>query len=228
MPKYTDYRIEEEYLLKKDPNKYEKRNIDHNLKIAEMLPPKDALILDVGCGGGFTSKLYIKEGNRVIGVDIFTDVLKEAREVLYGVILQDIEEEWGIRSKTFDVVIMSAILEHIYRTDFVIREAYRVLKDDGVLLVAVPNIAFLNNRILLLFGRRLRWISPRHDHIRVYTKYLLKEVLEDNNFKVEKIIGNELYFPKTKIRIPFINRLFPNLCSVIICKARKKMKNHNT
>ena len=126
----------------------------HNLKIAEMLPPKDALILDVGCGGGFTSKLYIKEGNRVIGVDIFTDVLKEAREVLYGVILQDIEKEWGIRSKTFDVVIMNVILEHIYRTDFVIREAYRVLKDDGVLLVAVPNIAFLNNRILLLFGRR--------------------------------------------------------------------------
>jgi len=154
MPKYTDYRIEEEYLLKKDPNKYEKRNIDHNLKIAEMLPPKDALILDVGCGGGFTSKLYIKKGNRVIGVDIFTDVLKEAREALYGVILQDIEKEWGIRSKTFDVVIMNVILEHIYRTDFVIREAYRVLKDDGVLLVAVPNIAFLNNRILLLFGRR--------------------------------------------------------------------------
>ena len=219
--KYTDYRFCDEYLIKSETNEYRDIDIDHNLKIADMMPSKGAKILDVGCGGGFTSKMYIKEGNIVIGVDIFIDSLKEAKKVLDGVILQDIETGWGIKSKSFDVVVMSAVLEHIYRTDFVIQEAYRVLKDDGMLLVAVPNVAFLNNRILLLFGRRLRWISPRHDHIRVYTKYLLKEVLEDNNFKVEKVIGNVLYIPKTNIKIPLMGKIFPNLCSVIVCKATK-------
>jgi len=221
--KYTDYRFCDEYLIKSETNEYRDIDIDHNLKIADMMPSKGAKILDVGCGGGFTSKMYIKEGNIVIGVDIFIDSLKEAKKVLDGVILQDIETGWGIKSKSFDVVVMSAVLEHIYRTDFVVQEAYRVLKDDGMLLVAVPNVAFLNNRILLLFGRRLRWISPRHDHIRVYTKYLLKEVLEDNNFKVEKVVGNVLYIPKTNIKIPLVGRIFPNLCSVIVCKAVKKL-----
>lgn len=219
--KYTNYQMCDEYLTKSNTSEYKELDISHNLIITDMLPHRDAKILDVGCGGGFTSKLYVKEGNIVIGVEIFKDSLREAKKVLDGVIMQDIEREWGIKSKSFDVVVMSAILEHVYRTDFVIQEAYRVLKDDGMLLLAVPNIAFLNSRILLLLGRGVGWISPRHDHIRVYTKHLLETVLKDNNFKVEKVVGNVLYFPKTKIKMPFIGRLFPNLCSVLVCKATK-------
>jgi ubiquinone/menaquinone biosynthesis C-methylase UbiE len=49
------------------------------LKSQDSLERRDYIILDLGCGTGFSSEILIESGFRVIGVDILKDMLYKAR-----------------------------------------------------------------------------------------------------------------------------------------------------
>ena len=47
--------------------------------ILTLLPPPPARLLDVGCGTGWTSRLFARRGYDVVGVDISPDMVAQAR-----------------------------------------------------------------------------------------------------------------------------------------------------
>ncbi len=59
-------------------------NLDSNKNLL-LKNDKSFLVLDLGCGTGFSSEVLIENGFRVIGVDVLLDMLSKAREkkVLY-------------------------------------------------------------------------------------------------------------------------------------------------
>lgn len=108
--------------------------------------PTGSRILDAGCGEGILVEEYSKRGYNIRGIDLNY----ESKHVLHGNLLEMpyIDEE-------FDVVLLLDVFEHIPFTDQAkaLQEISRVLKSEGKLLAAIPNLGHINSRIrFLLFG----------------------------------------------------------------------------
>ena len=130
--------------------------------------------------------------------------------------------------KSFDVVVASEIIEHIYDTDKLLQEFNRILKDNGFLVITTPNLASLARRLRLLVG-----ISPQIDigiineygddlsvgHIRYFTFNTLKKLLERNNF--EAVLATSDYITFNKFRSKKLAKILPTLGFSIVIKAQK-------
>jgi SAM-dependent methyltransferase len=72
--------------------------------------------------------------------------------------------------ETLDVIIANQILEHTKELFWVFHEVSRTLRVGGHLIVGVPNLASLHNRLLLALGHQPSPIKSRSAHIRGFTK----------------------------------------------------------
>lgn len=116
-------------------------------------------LLDVGCGyGGIAATLRDALGvDRAHGVDIDEAVLAEATSK--GVHAQRVDvatEALPYADGRFDVVTCFGMLDYLPWYDVAVAEISRVLTADGVVAIALPNLASWHNRIALLFGYQPR------------------------------------------------------------------------
>ena len=98
--------------------------------------------LDLGCGsGGGTISLAQQGVRKVIGLDLQESLLRQGNEYLnskYNSYLQQLDFVRGdgsslpFRYDSFDVVISNDVLEHMEAPALVMKEIFRVLKEDGV------------------------------------------------------------------------------------------------
>ncbi|NJL44327.1 MAG: class I SAM-dependent methyltransferase [Nitrosarchaeum sp.] len=189
-------------------------------KIADIIGASSFSLLDVGCGAG-----QFKSASRALlpkmnysGIDFSEGQVAVARSKGYNVKHHDITRKWPYKDNTFDVVFCSEIVEHILDTDFIIAEAYRVLKRSGRIIVTIPNVASLGDRIRLLFGIVPSAIENRvfpssRGHIRAFNYGDLKQLLQDNGFSHINITGRDFYLPFIKYGGPldWINKALANL-----------------
>ena len=150
-------------------------------------------------------------------------------------------------SNSMDAVVMCEVLEHLNFNPLpVMMEINRVLKNDGVLYVGMPNQASLGNRLLLLFGRSIHnsiseffsQLDRNNNmivglHWREYTISETVEMLESMGFSIiEKYFFQPEYpchakkiFIKTLRKIAFA---FPSFRSFHVVVGRKSlMPKHN-
>ena len=181
-----------------------------------MMPKNCSKILDIGCNNGFLSQHFKKVGKKVIGIELNEELAVEAKECIDEVIIQDIEEAWKIGSNTIDVIHMGFILEHVFDYHHVFDEAYRVLKLGGTVIISVPNIAYIRNRVELLFGKKPS--SLFFQHIRAWTKESLKQTMRQHGFQPTLWRGT---FPIDFPIVSQVARFLSTLSSIIVCKAVK-------
>jgi 2-polyprenyl-3-methyl-5-hydroxy-6-metoxy-1,4-benzoquinol methylase len=140
-------------------------------------------LLDVGCGQGVNMATLHNMGWDVHGVDFSETAVEEAHE-LFGdhVKLGDfLDVHYDDRS--FDVVLFNHSLEHLSDPVSALREARRILDDEGVLVVAVPNAGSMEAR---LFGRWwFPWDPPRH--LYHFGKAPLSRLLNRAGFRVVRL-----------------------------------------
>jgi SAM-dependent methyltransferase len=91
-----------------------------------------------------------------------------------------------LKTQKFDVIIFSDVLEHLYDPVGIIKSYQSVLKQDGIIVVTVPNIANIFSRIALLFGFFNYSETGVMDktHIRFFNKKNLKELAEESHLKI--------------------------------------------
>lgn len=97
-----------------------------------------ARILDVGCGLGLYVKRLRQFSDDVYGVDIDPAKVREASLSLPN-ICQAPAECLPYPDESFDVILSHEVLEHVHDDRAAVREAYRVLKPGGRMVVFVPN-----------------------------------------------------------------------------------------
>lgn len=95
-------------------------------------------LLDFGCGVGDFLHFAQQKGCEIAGCDLSEDARRFSSEKLGKTIVKP-EEIFALPHPTFDVITMWHVLEHIDDLRFQTEQLHRLLKDDGRLVIAVPN-----------------------------------------------------------------------------------------
>jgi len=164
--KNTEFKIFKEHL--------KKRNIDL----------KNKMILDVGCGSGFSTVLISEEftPSRLVAFDYMPEQIEIAKKRnLNAEFFVGDATNINIPSETFDAVFVMGVLHHIPEWKIVLQEIHRVLKEDGFLLVEEPT------NFLLSVANVLGFEHPKE--AKSFCKSLKKSI-EQSGFKIllQKII----------------------------------------
>ena len=96
-------------------------------------------ILDYGCGTGeFLNKMN-KSGWACVGIEPNENARNHAIKA-YGLNIVGEDALEGIDAESLDTISLWHVLEHIYPLEERIRSFHKILKKDGTLIVAVPNM----------------------------------------------------------------------------------------
>ena len=97
---------------------------------------RQAHLIDIGCGRMPYRKELEPLVNSYIGVD-HPRVSKLYRSDVKPEVLAD-AKELPFRNNSFDIALLIQVLEHVDAPDKVIKEAARVLKPNGILIISLP------------------------------------------------------------------------------------------
>lgn len=102
--------------------------------------------LDCGCrSGAMVSRLRDNGFEYVCGIDLDTEVLM-LNDV--DVLRTDLNADFARHlDRRFDVVVCTEVMEHLNSPRAFMTEARKLLEDDGLLALSVPNIAFWIGRV---------------------------------------------------------------------------------
>jgi ubiquinone/menaquinone biosynthesis C-methylase UbiE len=122
----------------------------------------DSLVLDAGCGNGHILERIDK--GKLTGIDISPLQIQRAKAKIgdKAELEQAPIEKMPFADKYFDRIICTEVFEHTLEPEAGIKEMHRVLKDDGIISISVPNekLITLTKKFLLNFGLR-RVLEPK-------------------------------------------------------------------
>jgi len=197
-------------------------------------------LLDIGCGDGTcTSALKtVLHANEAYGIDISELAVRLAiKKGIHAIRLDIGTQSLPFFNNYFDFIFCGETIEHIFDTDHLLSEAYRVLKTGGTLYITTPNLASWFNRLALLLGYQPTWaeVSIHHDvgklkfmgtkpcgHIRVFTPKALVELLQIHGFKNIKLCSNTA----SKVGIPKIVKALTQPIDLTLCRIRPSLSQH--
>lgn len=178
----------------------------------------DKRVLEFGCNAGETSLALKSNGCRVTGVEINEGAARMAESACDEVIIGDIEKDdvWQKFKGEFDVIIFADILEHLLNPENVLQKSKKYLKNDGFVIISLPNVANWRVRFSLLLGKFNYTSTGILDdtHLRFYTLDSAKKFIA-NNYSITNIFPAATRVPK------FFLNVFPQiLASQWVFKCR--------
>jgi 2-polyprenyl-3-methyl-5-hydroxy-6-metoxy-1,4-benzoquinol methylase len=143
-------------------------------------------LLDVGCGEGTFLQLAQKNGWQVSGTEVSLYAAGYTSNLLKVDIFCGELPDSRYLENSFDVVTMWHVLEHVMDPHCYLTEIHRILKPNGLLLLAVPNLNNLVMQIVYrIFKRRkLKLFSKDEKEVHIYhfSWETIKSYLEKTEF----------------------------------------------
>lgn len=178
---------------------------------------RNGTFLDIGCGPGNNLEILNRYGWDTYGIEIDERIVEYAKRRNLNV-RKDSVESADFPSKKFDCIRIWHVFEHLINPHIALEKISQFLKDDGEILMAVPNGDSFASKF---FGKYWYGLDvPRH--VITYNPYTLNYLFEKYNLKCESIkyascgsfIGSISNFFKS--RFNFNGNLINNIFLVIL------------
>ena len=154
--------------------------------LRELSPPKSGgkgRFLDIGCGYGFFSREAVDQGFEVTPLDLATNKRKVCKEITGLDTVASSFEDFDCAPGSFSAVLMSQVLEHISDVNQWMVKANRILAENGVLAIALPNFG---NAFRYVMREKSPYIIPP-EHLNFFSPKSLCTLLENHGFEVERV-----------------------------------------
>ena len=151
----------------------------YGLDLIEEYVPLKGNLLDIGCGPGIFLNLARERNWHVQGIEFNSWCVQHLKELSIGVIDVPIKEAM-LPQGFYNCVTMWTVLEHIVKPGDLLTEIHRILAPDGIILILVPNVDSLANRIL---HEKSTTFSGK-THVNLFNATSLSRLLEKKGFAV--------------------------------------------
>ncbi len=153
---------------------------------------ENKVVLDVGSGVGYGSKILAEKAGSVLALDISEEAVRYAEERYAGENIEQVVgdcHELPLAGDSMDVVVSFELIEHLQGQRAHLLEVSRVLKPDGMTVISTPNRVF--------YSQESNQANPFHTHEFEFREFLdfLKSVFSSvqiyfQNHIAGLIVGN--------------------------------------
>jgi 2-polyprenyl-3-methyl-5-hydroxy-6-metoxy-1,4-benzoquinol methylase len=159
--------------------------VDHgtDFRPTELGVPGGRTVCDIGCGNGDTMKALKNSGFQVTGIEPDAKARSLAAQVteVFDGTAEQIPDQ--IKERSFDIVLMSHVLEHCIDPHAAIKNVRAILRPGGCVIIEVPNN---DSKGFSKFGPNWPWSDiPRH--INFFTERSLNDLLRTYGFKKSSV-----------------------------------------
>ena len=168
---------------------FSKSYIDHARGIIDFLIPhisnKKARILDIGCSTGCLLSLFKERGySNLIGVDPSPSCAETVIK-RYGIETVASTISTFEPNESFDVIILSAVVEHLVDLDSSIQKVISMLNPNGLLFIEIPDAERFDTYIFTPFQQF------SIEHINYFTQHSITNLLSKFSFEIIEMQKSE-------------------------------------
>ena len=161
--------------------------------IKKYLKPQQNTFLDIGSGSGEVLYMAIKSGFDAKGIEPNIGYADYSKKYLDLPVSNKTYDNAELKEKSFDVVNLQDVLEHLPDPLFCLSFINKILKQDGILSVSVPNIEFYAHSPLTQF---------HYAHVYNFNSATLKAMLFKAGFEILDLNNQLTTFIAKKVREP--------------------------
>lgn len=177
-------------------------------KIKDIVPTlkKGSNVLDVGCGYGNVSEVFVKQECNVYGIEINDAALIELESKGINPLKIDISQDFSLDNK-FDLILLLDILEHVFDPAKLLINCRKLLKDEGTMIISIPLYFDILDRLRILFTGSIisydnlcygkdfyrRFRSYNYDHIRFFKIKEINELLNTLDLRIRKTVFTPIW-----------------------------------
>ena len=195
---------------------------------------KNLIVLETGCGYGFFTQKVSKYCTKLYATDLFDCFPKKLKKNNTINYVSGIDATKLIFDDNFfDVVFNIDVIEHIEDDVSFIKEAFRVLKPNGRLIIGTPNKNRLSRTILKLICRETKYPlilgkDPYYGkiiHYREYTVEDFRSLLEKSDYQYKLLNIDYLSFGilgRLEINCPRFLRKYAHFLNFVVEKKVTK------
>lgn len=177
--KRNNYYKQFDYVSPAIAEKVIRKDARRSLNIIDRLINKKNLLIDIGCGRGYFLDEASKRGWSCFGIDFSPKAISFGKDIL-KLDLEQADIYSFTTNKKFDVVILNQVIEHVYTPHRLLEKCYSILREQGIIYIATPNIESISARVLK--NRFDHFIPP--EHLGYFSRQTLTNLLEEIGFKV--------------------------------------------
>ncbi len=194
-------------------------------RIISSLSEPSSFVLDVGCDSGIFARMLESKGHcNLVGIDLANRFKR--RPNISFVVAEN--THLPFRTESFNVIFARKFAS-ISDTAESLGEFHKILKDDGKLIIEVPNVKRLKSRIYRALGLTPPYPPKYFPHL-----YLtpFKKILCEKNFKILRINGDYIFIPLIGNLISLfrfegleraLGKLKPTLCLHLLAICKKHL-----
>jgi 2-polyprenyl-3-methyl-5-hydroxy-6-metoxy-1,4-benzoquinol methylase len=137
-------------------------------------------ILDIGCGTGHFLKECKNNGWQVDGTEPDNEARKLAEELTHSKISETVFGNKNLNS--YNIISLWHVLEHIHKLNETLEQVKKLLKEDGHIIIAVPNCDSIDSKYYKEF-----WAAydvPRH--LYHFTQETIEKLLKNHGLRIIK------------------------------------------
>lgn len=194
--------------------------------ILECVPADAVSVLSVGCGAGVTESELVSRGIKVVGIELNPDAAEAARQGGLTVLNGDaLSVDLSGNEDLFDCLIYADVLEHLIDPVAVLQQHLKFLKDDGVVIISVPNFRHFSVFKQLFVSGCINYVDSGildRTHIRLTTRKMVLSWFELMGLKSQKC--NFLLGPKRKVFSFFTAGILKDFLAKQVVLVGKKSK----